>query len=334
MNISAIENINTESFAIDEDTKVLKEFAPLVYLHSDEHHFPSSVSWYLERTALKVKGKTKGAIAWQKKYGRQGDVKLNEETLDFIKTYNIGDEEELRLEILKKFGGSHGSAIRGDLSTAECYAYINRTKASYNELSYWFFYPFNGNIATVGKFGLHQGDWEHITIRADKSNSKILEVLFAAHGKEEWKWYPSNHKHLTFADRAKKHLIVYSAKHSHASYPTIGKHLRGHKFGLKGAFSPDRTNKGKKWETWKKLVNVGYDRDLSTYRPSNNAFWMQYPGLWGKLGSDNIFLVSDITGQRKYVPGPKGPAYHSRWASGELLGEYYDKATLPSSYRF
>lgn len=72
------------------------------------------------------------------------------------------------------------------------------------------------------------------------------------------------------------HVIVYSASGGHPSYPTQGEHANL-------PLSPDYTDQGVSWPTWKTVVNVGDIYNTSGPTPGNE--WLRYSGRWGTTRS-------------------------------------------------
>jgi len=131
-------------------------------------------------------------------------------------------------------------------------------------VQYWTLFAMNGAMTNnflertgvVG--GFHEGDWEHITIEfegplhfqgdVNLQDWRPLMVYFAAHGAEgRWKKFELCQKE----NNNSNHVIVYCARHSHASYPRAGVHTRG-------IVTNDHTSdKGPFWRTYQHIVFVG-----------------------------------------------------------------------------
>ncbi len=130
----------------------------------------------------------------------------------------------------------------------------------------------------------HEGDFEHVTVRVKAY--QFVAMYFAAHDpKKEGGWFSPGQVQFT----AQGHPIAYSAKHSHASYPSPGKKDRYIPF-------PDYTaNGGPVWNTELNLVRV----------TENSPAWMRYSGRWGEIGE--MWAVGDVTS------GPWGIRYKDTW---------------------
>jgi hypothetical protein len=97
---------------------------------------------------------------------------------------------------------------------------------TYIDLKFYMFYGINGfqtfqagiivNFKTQpylfdwAKFALHEGDWEHVTVRISEDTTQLLGVFYSQHGKAQWVTNPSMDG---------THPIVYSAWDSHANFP-------------------------------------------------------------------------------------------------------------------
>jgi hypothetical protein len=75
-------------------------------------------------------------------------------------------------------------------------------------IDYWWFLRYN-----AFSIDAHEGDWEGVTVIADRAAVRVRAVHFAAHS-EVWR-YPDNVVRLDGA----RHVRVYLARGSHAAYP-------------------------------------------------------------------------------------------------------------------
>ncbi len=139
----------------------------------------------------------------------------------------------------------------------------------FQRISYWWFMGYNEAPATID----HQGDWEHVTMRFE--NDKIIGVHFARH-EEPVNFLPVDQLR-TLGDK----VIVFSAKGTHASYPTPGNRK------LILGFEDEVVDGGYAWDTSQNLASL-----LS--QP-----WRDYAGAWGRVG------------ETAATTGPLGP-WHKR----------------------
>ena len=255
--------------------ETLERFAPQVRFHPRERYFPSSVSWYLARTEMRLDvdgGSDFTTVA-------AGFVSPTIIPAQQVRGTSSGGAQPSPF-FLQIADEHEAAARRGDLDSAECYAHLRRRRLSGGwDIQYWFFYPYSGPLMGGPVGGAHEGDWEHITVRLDDDLRTVEKVYYAAHN-SEGKW--SNPSVIRF------HKVVYSARHGHASYPRPGIHDRG--------FLPaDQTaDGGAVWATWK---NVRLVADHNG--PLPEVPWLRYSGRWGEVGS--IFS------------GPHGPAFQHYW---------------------
>lgn len=192
-------------------------------------------------------------------------------------------------------GGAEDTLHRGmPLADGSSSAPVYVQSGSFEEgdgsyLVYWFFYPWNDfDIVLPGGKTIeqgfdHEGDWERVLIRFDSADQPVT-IVYKGHGATcamPWGEAPRDEE---------GHPVVYSAKGTHASYPTDGEHKLDHAtwdppgpIGRIVAPVSDHTSAGGSWETWDHLVDV------------QSEGWWGYAGGWGELG-----LISDQT-------GPSGP---------------------------
>ena len=258
-----------------QTAEYIRKFAPEVRIHPEEQYLPSSIEWYLRRIIMRfnVKGGSDDAIlgkgqvnleniANQSNHGQISGASYPSDF--FLQIPNDSDEENTR----------HGS-----LDSAICYV---RTLpyTDYADIQYWFFYPYNGDITPGPLNFAHEGDFEHITVRVSY-NGEMVQAFYAAHDKEG-QWHSPKDITMNSAGRP----VVYSAKSSHASYPTSGEQKR------KSIFPNDYTaNGGLVWNTQQNLLRI------SETQPN----WIKFSGMWGEIG------IMDFT------TGPRGPAFQSAW---------------------
>ena len=87
------------------------------------------------------------------------------------------------------------------------YAHVRRG-AGRIAIDYWWFMRFN-----AFSIDLHEGDWEGVTVLADRAGTHVKAVQFAAHS-DVWR-YPAGVPRLDGG----RHVRVYVARGSHAAYP-------------------------------------------------------------------------------------------------------------------
>lgn len=262
--------------------------APIVYMHPDETFMPSSFEWYLRKTRyVDANGHDQGpltpALVEQDSHGENGYL-----------TYPWNDEIR-----------------KGDLGSAVCYAHvISRGDQAGYDIQYWFFSPFNGagiiglaiktgSLQWPGTFsippaGEHEGDWEEIVVRVDRSG-KIQKVYCSQHSGGEWynqASKPGAHDGYTLQNG---HPVIYSALNGHPSFPWIGdfptKDSSGTQIGFSVEEGPvsasggllNQTGQGARWDCFQpdhhKLLAV----DTPDFTYSSNTWWLPFRGRVGAL---------------------------------------------------
>jgi len=153
-------------------------------------------------------------------------------------------------------------------------------------ITYWFFYPYD-------RFELplplpdqeHEGDWERISIQLNESD-EIAHVAFHTHDGK-----------LVLPKEAVEfegtHPVVFSAKGSHASYPSPRDDFETALPGF-----PDQTNRGPKWTTLNSLLKV------------ESQPWYGFGGAWGEVGEVPKLFDFPVSGS--IFTGPLGPSRYKK----------------------
>ncbi len=263
--------------------QTVERFAPEVRLHPEERYFPSSVTWYLERTQMRraiAGGSDHPTVAAGELHATQLP------TLD-VKDYRAGHRKPSNYFLQIANDGHEVATRHGKLNTAVVYVHVRKPAhhAKGYDIQYWFFYPYSGPLIGGPVGGAHEGDWEHVTVRVDQSLRHIKKIFYAAHDSEGRWLRPSQ---IRF--QHKTHPVVYSGRWGHASYARPGVHARG-------MLPADHTaDGGAVWQTWKKFKIVADESG-----PRSGINWLRYAGRWGEVGA----LFS----------GPRGPAFQRYWIS-------------------
>jgi hypothetical protein len=201
---------------------VIQKYTPTIYLHPYDNHHPMAVEPFLsESSMLDQSGNVlKSGLT-------PADLATYSAASNYLRfTNNVfptaGNDFETGEPIVA------GSAAGWGQSNAPVYV-KTIDNGTYIDLKFYLFYAINGfqtfqagiivNFKTQpylfdwANFALHQGDWEHVTVRISEDTSKLLGVFYSQHGKAVWVPQPS-------LDGT--HPIVYSAWDSHANYPAPG----------------------------------------------------------------------------------------------------------------
>lgn len=105
-------------------------------------------------------------------------------------------------------GRSLGTLLDCDLGgRSVIYAHVRRGAAQI-AIDYWWFLRYNAL-----SIDLHEGDWEGVTVIADRTGTRVQAVHFAAHS-DVWR-YPDGVARLDGG----RHVRVYLARGDHAAYP-------------------------------------------------------------------------------------------------------------------
>ena len=232
---------------------VLKMYAPEVRLHPDETNRPASVEFYLPRVRMTY---GEDLIVMTTLTGTDPvasediqAVTVNNITEFEYKGHFSNDEKtgkEFRLKMIGADGSSYqeetragqdyrkvGSGYEVHTDMVPCYVRVNAARSTQGvyDISYYFFFPQNGATGAL-EYGAHQGDFEMIIVRikerAVAGTYDVLGVNYVAHGGNRW-YYPSEagRPESVYATTADGHPIVFTAKQSHASYPTTGTRTTG-----------------------------------------------------------------------------------------------------------
>ncbi len=233
--ISGAEPLN----AAQIDT-LIQENGPVVYFHPNEEYFLDDPEYILDNAA---------SLGWGL---------LNNYCADCYDTFNITYEGSMEtssatlmldvdrvLESIKPYPPYYTSSnfdywlnindadINGDPAGTRSKALVRAIpwNTFFTDLQFWFYYPFNGpgrffiEVYTMGfdhvqmdEPGRHYGDWESVTLRFENSTSKLVAAYMSQHAWGQW----LKPVELQYFGAGNKHPVVYSAKYSHANYPSAG----------------------------------------------------------------------------------------------------------------
>ncbi|MCP3802401.1 Vps62-related protein [Allokutzneria sp. A3M-2-11 16] len=172
--------------------------------------------------------------------------------------------------------------------------------------TYWRFHAWNNarNVEDVipvpgsvaGLDGDHEGDWERVTLITDLQDTPRM-LVFNGHGSQCRLDWPK-------VEKTDGRPVGYSAKGTHASYPTTGTH----------GWMLDRTDQGTLLDTRADL------------RWAEGEAWWGYAGGWGSVGRPGAVMAKERTGP----PGPRpNRGLGTPWTAdpcdepGALVPEYF-----------
>ena len=179
---------------------VIQKYAPTIYLHPYDNHHPMAVEGFLsESSMLDQSGNVlKSGLT-------PADLATYSSSTNYLRFTNntfpsAGNDFETGDPIVA------GSSSGWGQSNAPIYV-KTIDYGTYIDLKFYMFYAINGfqtfqagiivNFKTQpylfnwGNFALHQGDWEHVTVRISEDTTKLLGVFYSQHGGAQWVANPS-----------------------------------------------------------------------------------------------------------------------------------------------
>ncbi|KAJ5124179.1 uncharacterized protein N7515_008004 [Penicillium bovifimosum] len=274
------------------------EYAPLVWLHSEDTYMPSDIQQQLDHT--------RPMVNWTSISGVPSPLTLN--NLDALN--NLGNES-VYLTSLEGIEASpepawfrgigpdpEGRTVNG---TASAIIVVHRDDTTVDAF-YFYFYAFNKGGKVLGlEFGDHIGDWEHNMIR------------FAS-GKPDAIWYSQHARGQAFtynaAEKKGKRPYAYSARGTHANYAIEGTHdhtIPG--LNLPAGFLMDYTDRGVLWDPVLNAYIYTYNTTTGVFQAANSNDPVGWLNLNGKWGDDQPPNEPEIFGEAKNVAGPNGPKF-------------------------
>lgn len=272
------------------------EFNPIVYLYTEELYLPYDIEDYVKHFKLQTKEK---------------QVVLEDVTLQGLsncsKHFNTSD-----LFLTSKFEfdndplwltGKYNkpNLNNGEIKNASSILIVVEKGNDWIDAYWFYFYSFNQGPFVMGKgpYGNHLGDWEHSLTRFYKGIP--IYVWMSAHGGGGSYHY----KALEKSDIDFKKPIIFSAKGTHANYPSTGQHQHDLPFGILSDF----TDRGSLWDPSKNYLGYTWDGiNLTSNNERDLEDWLLYQGHWG----DDKLAPSDprqvwSPWEWKYIEGPTGP---------------------------
>ncbi|KAJ5816362.1 Vacuolar protein sorting-associated protein 62 [Penicillium robsamsonii] len=274
------------------------EYAPLVWLHSQETYMPSDIQQQLDHTRPNVN--------WTAIEGVQSPLNLNNlDTLNSMGNTSVyltslegieADPEPTWFRGIKP--DSQGRTGDG---TGSVIITTDRGNGTIDAF-YFYFYAYNKGSKVLGmEFGDHIGDWEHNMIRF--VNGEPKEIWYSQHASGQAFTYAA-------VEKKDKRPYVYSARGTHANYAIAGTHdhaIPG--FNLPAGFLMDYTDRGILWDPVLNAYTYTYDKTTAAFEAVNSedpVVWLDFNGKWGDDQPPN---EPEIFGEAKNVGGPNGPKF-------------------------
>lgn len=309
-------------------TRLLCPVAPLIWLHSDDPYMPSDIMTHISHTTPRLGFDTISDpiplldldnLSLLNRYGKDGtDVFLTA----------VGDITTFPDWV---YGETPGDDEVQHNSTACIIVAVEHEiakKQKVLDVFYFYFYSWNegADITQVvppleqlfpdskpgDHFGNHLGDWEHNMIRY--IDAEPVAIYFSQHTSGQMCEWDDE----TCVTRRGKRPYVYSARGSHANYPSEGNHI--HDEAL-----IDITDRGRLWDPTRHAMYYFYDVDTETFSAAGPGSaptdWLNFNGNWGDkqyLDSDPRQTTVPYFGLKKYNNGPNGPKFKNLIRSGVM----------------
>lgn len=307
--------------------KLSFKYAPSFRSHQDEKYSLANAEWYLKHVGLALKN----SEGDQEILIEPGQVTIKKLESLFV---NINGKKE---PVMQKDGSesllpslyffipeeNYESIIKAEGAKPVVYAYPRYIKNGDEiDISYIFFQAYNGTVGSglpccslffhcLG-VGNHEGDWEHITVRLDKTGQNIIGVHYASHGTEEGIWYTESNRDLDSKKGYKisesGQIITFSTLDTHGNHnrpgrirrepPSIFKKLLKY-FGV----LIERTSNDGEHVDCRDVLEIFPENNPAKYHP-----WLKFRGLWGNLKAKDAPLSG---------AGPSGPLFKD-WTKQEV----------------
>ena len=260
------------------------KYAPLVYLYSEERYFPYDIKKFV--TNFHVRWKNGTVVP-----GTEHDMnleklsKLPNSTHLFLTANSDFDCDPEWITGLK----NKPSLIDGEIKDAPATLIVVDKGNGWVDAYWFYFYSFNLGPYVMGQgpYGNHVGDWEHSLVRYYKG--KPIIVWMSAHSGGGGYYYQKLEKYAMDPN----HPIIFSARGTHANYPSVGQHPHD----LPYTILSDFTDRGPLWNPSLNYLGYTYGSGLS------------FRGHWGddSLPGNDSRQVYSFIGGYKYIGGPTGP---------------------------
>lgn len=339
------------------DPAIIRKFAPKIFLHPYDKSHPDSVEGYFKTVFLMNQGgiplATTVTAATLQQYNDAGNY------LEFANGQfpTASNNFETGAAIVPSGQPNVGK------TNAPVYVKTFRT-STHIDIKYIFFYPFQmyqtfrvgvlSGLSTKkrnfewSRFGRHEADWEHITVRLDPSGQRMLGVFYSQHHGSVWVEKPP------MVDGT--HPVALSALNSHACYWSedtfgtgdiikppglvpIGWLKAADTTTVDGLVAYDMSPRPFTVVEWVPYNNPNNPNQLVILDDNLEADrWLDFKGCWGVPRLDNTHIdrpptlpkdVQDmmfdiakvgkifIPDEYKYGDGPKSPKQQDWWNNKE-----------------
>lgn len=295
-----------------EIPKYVLDYSPVVYLYSEERYLPYDVAEFTSHFHAEFANGTKIKVGMDKDGSSHnklhitdlGDLSkyVTDKEMVYMTSNEDFDKDPDWLTGIKNIPNYYNGEIQDAPATL-----IVVDKGNGWVDSFWFyFYSFNMGpyVMGFGPFGDHVGDWEHSLVRFYKGEPVV--VWMSAHGGGGAYFYNNLEKY----DNS-KHPVIFSARGTHANYPSTGQHAHDIPYSILSDF----TDRGPLWDPSLNYLAYTYNDDKVSaangtvpFREVSYGNWLLYNGTWG----DKMLAANDSRQhwspfEWKYIDGPIGP---------------------------
>ncbi|KAL2219209.1 hypothetical protein M432DRAFT_338204 [Thermoascus aurantiacus ATCC 26904] len=274
------------------------EYAPLIWLHSEDPYRPADIGQQLVHTTPMVN--------WTEVVGVPSPL-----TLDNLDSLNALGDTSVFLTSKEGinanpqpdwFKGVTPNAAGKTEGAVSCAIVVYDHGDGTVDAFYFYFYAYNqGNTVLGLEFGDHVGDWEHNMIRF--SNGVPQAIWYSQHSGGQAFTYSATEKQG-------QRPYGYSGKGTHAVYAIAGDHDHTiPHFNLPEGLVVDHTDRGVLWDPTLSAYAYRYDaasQTFTAYDDSAPVNWLYFDGQWG---DDALPGGPEILGEAKYTAGPNGPKF-------------------------
>lgn len=257
--------------------ELITRYAPHLHLNPEDPNLPANVDWYLGRVSMRFHhdnckdhevlplGSVTQAALVEQRHPLNGSLCRH----DDAKVVDSRTSELFFLEIASP-DETYLGAPRSEWKT---YAVWRPSEtAGRIDIEYWFFYPFNDNVAMFD----HESDWEHVRVtvdpKAESGRGAATAVKLSQH--HEGQTFEMGDAALSMDGT---HPVAYVAKGTHANYPSPGtfkiEGTGGAALDVARAAAPADV-----WKTETAVVDIG-----TRAKPKNGQLFVQYWGRWGEI---------------------------------------------------
>ncbi|CAH7684621.1 hypothetical protein PPACK8108_LOCUS18922, partial [Phakopsora pachyrhizi] len=300
-------NHTLPSYAID--------YAPLVYLHSEEIFWPSLYKTHLDHVQPEVNFKISPSFPAS---GLSTQIFLRSSNLinnvlDNDLIYLTSKDSIFEAPMAQWIYGEGKPDESGKSAAPAIIIAMDKTQqvgSGWVDVFYIFFYSYNrGNYFYNNRFGDHVGDWENTMIRF--YNGTPMYIVPEAHG--DTAALGSSAFMYNAVEQVGKRPVVYSANGTHGMYPQAGIQ------NYTGLPVPvyDHTNKGPLWDLTLNFEAYFFSNEggfsftgdtPSSEQDPEKLGWLQFTGHWG----DQQYPLSNpnqtcLASECFYSSGPLGP---------------------------